>query len=207
MGMIPRIIHQMWAGPAEAPEDLMRTWVEAHPDWDYLLWDDEAIAGFGLKNQKHYDWFSGLGDYSGASDIVRSEVLHRFGGVWADADSRCLVSLDEAPFMDEGFWACEPSSPNPPRMLTSFIGSRPGHPILERWQEEIGSHAPRRPAWQTVGGMALYRALGAELDVQLLPAATFFHITANGRSIPEDGVRYAEHYYHGTDPLWRYQSA
>ena len=34
---IPKIIHQLWIGPKPAPINLMNTWKEKHPDFEYIF--------------------------------------------------------------------------------------------------------------------------------------------------------------------------
>ena len=103
--MIPKIIHQIWLGPCPAPKTEMRTWKDRHPGWEYRLWDEEAISRCwpdGLYNQKQFDWMQEL---CGKADIARYEILHRFGGFYADADSVCLRPLDDW-LLDNDSFAC-----------------------------------------------------------------------------------------------------
>ena len=41
--MIPKIIHQIWIGNLEPPISLMNSWKNKHPDFKYILWDEERI--------------------------------------------------------------------------------------------------------------------------------------------------------------------
>jgi len=200
--LIPHVLHQMWAGDAEPPTAMMQTWTDRNPEWEPMLWDDYTIAAFGLRNQEIYDRFVERGWYFGASDIVRCEALLRYGGVWADADTECLLPL-EGDFLSSGFFACEPYDREPRRLLTSIIGAVPGHGVLERWSAIQGAAMELFPAWRTVGGVALRMAVdqGDEMDVMVLPATMFYHRTARGLPIPEDGPRYAKHYYGST--VWQ----
>ena len=52
--MIPKIIHQIWLGDKnKRPLDLMRTVIDRHSDWKYILWSEANIGD--LINQKKYD--------------------------------------------------------------------------------------------------------------------------------------------------------
>ena len=39
--MIPKIIHQIWIGPKPAPTNLMNSWKNKHPDFEYILWNEQ----------------------------------------------------------------------------------------------------------------------------------------------------------------------
>lgn len=100
--MIPKIIHQYWTGDP-MPEQY-RAWSEAwtamNPGWTHYLWSDEALNADGpfLRNDAlhrraaDYVEASRVGQFR--ADLVRYELLHRFGGVWIDADFEPLKPLD-----------------------------------------------------------------------------------------------------------------
>jgi len=35
---IPKILHQIWIGPKPAPTNLMHSWKDKHPDFEYIYW-------------------------------------------------------------------------------------------------------------------------------------------------------------------------
>src|SRR5262249_21692580 len=88
---IPRLIHQVWIGPLPPPIERLRTWGERHSGWEYRLWTEHNIP-FPLRNQAQFD---ASPQYCGKSDILRYEVLLRHGGIYVDADMRCLRPFEE----------------------------------------------------------------------------------------------------------------
>lgn len=123
---VPRILHQMWIGsplPIEIAA-MMVTWKTHHPDWQIHLWADPG----GLRNQDLYDRGEEItpdAPEQFRSDVARYEILHRFGGVWADADFVCQKPIDDLlgskPFaVREGRW-----------LNNAIIGSPRRHPMLE----------------------------------------------------------------------------
>ena len=40
---IPKIIHQLWIGPKQAPINLMNTWKNKHPDFEYIFWNEKEF--------------------------------------------------------------------------------------------------------------------------------------------------------------------
>lgn len=102
--MIPKIIHQYWTG-GPIPAWLRRfseEWHEMNPGWAYYLWSDYALAiddpETGLENaalwHRAEEFVAPGRQYQLRADIVRYELLKRFGGVWIDMDFEPLKPLD-----------------------------------------------------------------------------------------------------------------
>src|SRR5262249_19779423 len=83
---IPRPIHQAWIGTQPPSVAWLRSWSEQHSGWEYRLWTEQNIP-WPLRNQAQFD---ASPQYCGKSDILRYELLLRFGGIYVDADMRCL---------------------------------------------------------------------------------------------------------------------
>ena len=90
--MIPKIIHQIWIGPAPKPMKLLNSWKHSHPDFEYILWDENEILkrNMTFKCQKQIDSIKGPHKWAGKADIMRYEILEKYGGFYLDADSICL---------------------------------------------------------------------------------------------------------------------
>jgi inositol phosphorylceramide mannosyltransferase catalytic subunit len=90
--MMPRIIHQIWIGGEVPPEivQLMHTVRTAHPNWEYMLWTDE-----NLPDIENLDAFRAARTMAMKADILRLELLWRYGGVYVDADFSCHHPLDQ----------------------------------------------------------------------------------------------------------------
>ena len=101
--MIPKIIHQLWVGPKSPPTEMMDTWKEHHPDWEYMFWNEESIKEHfpnGLHNQVQYDL---MPEWNGKCDIARYEILQKFGGFFVDADAVCLKPLEDYLLENDSF--------------------------------------------------------------------------------------------------------
>jgi hypothetical protein len=102
--LFPKIMHQTWFGPIDRlgrhKRQLMNACRAMHEaaGWRYMLWTDENVSslyadeGFGgrLVNQ---DWFR-VGAPIVKSDLVRLEVVFKYGGVYIDGDTECLRPFD-----------------------------------------------------------------------------------------------------------------
>lgn len=150
--IIPKLLHQVWIGPWPAPLSWTETWREMNPGLMYQLWDEEGIEAFGLRNSEVYRRFMGAGLYDGAADVARAEILHRHGGVYADADSVALRPLTGAPFMQAGFFAQhEPSELRADLITNAFMGAVPEHPVLTHYVEVLSQVQTLRPMWRVSG--------------------------------------------------------
>jgi mannosyltransferase OCH1-like enzyme len=89
--MIPKIIHIIWIGPELFPYiDNLKRYKDLHPGWKIKLWTDNNLPK--LKYQKIYN---AIPVYATKADLLRLEILARYGGVYVDADSYPLKPLDE----------------------------------------------------------------------------------------------------------------
>ena len=92
--MIPKIIHQLWIGEKSAPINLMNTWKEKHPDYEYIYWNEDELKkrNFTSSLQNRIDE---MDEINGKADILRWEILYHYGGIFLDADSICIEPFDD----------------------------------------------------------------------------------------------------------------
>ena len=135
--MIPRTIHQIWIGPRPLPEVYRRyrqTWAEQHPGWNFYYWDNRAVRELQVSR-------SGLLDQvrteSERSDLLRYEILYRFGGVYVDADFECLRSISKLAEPHTFFLACDKT---PQYLNTGLLGVVPRHPFLAAVLASLPGH-------------------------------------------------------------------
>lgn len=150
--MIPRIVHRIWLGGPEPEwtQPFAETWLR--PGWELKQWGEAEVETlFPLANQVIYDEAPQLvPDHVGQlrSDVLRYEILHRFGGVYVDTDFECLRPID--PLLDgvQCFAAWE----QPSRWINqAILGSTPQHPFLDALISELpanveanAGHKPNR---------------------------------------------------------------
>ena len=89
-GAVPRILHWVWVGGGgDIPDKfhpMMESWRRLHPDWQTVVWTDDKVT-WELRNQAS---ILQADTYAELSDIVRLEVVERFGGVYVDTDFEAL---------------------------------------------------------------------------------------------------------------------
>ena len=89
---IPKIIHQIWIGPKPIPINMIKTWKDKHPDFEHILWNKEEIKkrNMEFKCQKRIDEME---EWCGKADIMRIEILYKYGGIYIDTDFECLGKI------------------------------------------------------------------------------------------------------------------
>ncbi|MBP5651083.1 MAG: glycosyl transferase [Clostridia bacterium] len=97
--MIPKIIHYIWLGKGETPkvfDKCLASWKKYCPDWEIKRWDESNLnIDLCPYVREAYD----ARKFAFASDVLRLDVLNRFGGVYLDIDVELLKPIDE--FLDE----------------------------------------------------------------------------------------------------------
>jgi mannosyltransferase OCH1-like enzyme len=125
--MIPHVFHQFWTG-SELPveyADMIATWKTHHPDWKHRFWTADNMIP--LLNQKLYDRADQISPHAPEqfqSDVVRYEILYRYGGVWADVDFVCQKPIDD--LMGVPIFAGRVSNV----LNNALIGAPEGHAML-----------------------------------------------------------------------------
>lgn len=156
---IPRIIWMLWfQGWDRAPyvcRNCKKSFELWNPGWEVRALDEKILPDV-------------LGDYckqftavckannplaplgmswippASAADVLRLFLLQRYGGVWADATILCRKPLDEwiddAAASADGFFAFAPEKGAEIPIMSSFLASKPHHPLVEAWQERVHLH-------------------------------------------------------------------
>lgn len=137
---LPRILWFLWfQGMEQAPGVVRRcleSWRARNPGWTiHLLTEDN------LHEYCPIDFESGgmlQLSRNHRSDLVRVDLLSRFGGVWVDATCLCMQSLDRwlPGYLSSGFFAFR--DPGPDRLLSSwFLAADKGHPLVTGLRDEM----------------------------------------------------------------------
>jgi len=202
---IPRIIHQIWIGPNPAPHRLMKTWKDKHPGFEYILWDEDEIRRRNLKLRCQAE-FDMINEIVGKVDILRLEILYKYGGVYIDADSICINPLDGFFFEENAFATYENENIRNGLVATGTMGFCPKHPICNDMLCWIAS-APSKEminkfkAWYSVGPACLTRFLdtGKYTDFMVFPS--YFFLPHHFTGVKYDGHRkiYAHQEWCNTD--------
>ena len=129
--LIPKKIHQIWLGGPlpEKFEAFCETWKTHHPDWEYKLWTDEDLPDFhfvtGNKINQSQNWAQ-------KSDILRLEILNRYGGLYVDVDFMCFKPHDVLHYQSDFYAGLENRV-----IANALIAAAPNHPIIRTFLQII----------------------------------------------------------------------
>ena len=123
-GGITKVIHRIWLGPVEPPDfvGFGERWAELHQGWRVITWRDWSVPS--LVNQTLFDDASGPAH---RADILRLELLRRYGGVYVDTDMEPLRPLDELLAHDQ----CAFGREDDRWVGTGIVAATRGHPFIE----------------------------------------------------------------------------
>jgi tetratricopeptide (TPR) repeat protein len=159
---VPRLIHQYWDMPALPAEvaELMRSWRLENPGWSYRRHDRASARQYLIEHgmPEAARAFAAARQPAQQADLFRLAILLLEGGVYADADDRCVAPLDEAlggvEFLSwqEGLGS----------VGNNFIAVVPGHPVIASALEQAMEAMFRGDAetmWMSTGPGLLSRSL------------------------------------------------
>ena len=177
--IIPKIVHLIWVGPKTPPpifHECLESIRKHLSGWGCKIWTDKDVATLDLANQKFYDEET---NYGAKSDILRYELLYKFGGVYLDIDMVVQKPLDALNNSYEFYTVLEPS--NTSCILgNAIIASVPGHPILKNCIETLKDSHHYQGILDRTGPVHFQKSFYAVLKqsefdkVIALPAAFFY---------------------------------
>ena len=166
---IPRSIVQFWdEAPPEDVRNLMSSWQNQHPTYHWTCFDDEQALAF-LRDQYGRDildayFYAPLPAQK--ADIFRLAFLVARGGIYADADDRCLASVDSFIRQDASLVVHQE---NYGSIGNNFVAATPEHPVLVRALELAAAAMCWRDhdlVWLSTGPGLLTRAFAQEWAAQ-----------------------------------------
>ena len=183
---IPKIIHQIWIGSSPCPTNLTKTWKEKHPDFEYILWTEAELE----TQQIHFECrhqIQLIPEINGKADIIRWELLWKFGGYFVDADSICIEPFDQFFEGRTAFATYENENNRKGLIATGTMGFRPKHPLVRDIIEWIKNEKNEKTikemrAWYSVGPALLTKFIdtGKYPDFTVYPSYCFLPIHFTG---------------------------
>lgn len=190
---IPRRLGHIWIGPNPAPKEWMNTWREKHPDWEYTLYDNAFLESYKFKTRKLIDYYLSINQYAGVADLMRYEVLYKFGGFLAEADSICLHPVDEL-FRETKAYTIYENEFTRGKLVSPVLACEPGNPFVGELVERLCVLKPEDliTPWISTGNYFVAEMI-EELnpDIGIFPSYTMIPIHFTGRVYEGDGKVYA----------------
>ena len=168
--MIPRVFHPIWLGEGPFPYAVEReSWHRFHPDWEHRLWTERDLPG----DLELVEAANLLRQPAERADILRLELLHRYGGVYLDADFECLKPVD--PLLDGV--SCFLGLLDSGRVSNAVIGAVPGHPLLAKAMAEVRPRTTYGPVDREGTGPLLLERIRHDVDGVTLFEPNVFYAT------------------------------
>jgi FkbM family methyltransferase len=168
--MIPRILHRVVrSDPDPTEEKYWSAFSRLHPDWDLRTWrQPHDTTQFPTVGHLLERCSSGAQQ----ADLVRLELLLKYGGVYVDADCEPVRSLD--PLLTYG---CFLGTEDGYHISTGVIGATPNHPALQSYLDALIAEdrlSLDAPANETTGPFLATAILRERSDVTVLPPEFFY---------------------------------
>jgi mannosyltransferase OCH1-like enzyme len=133
--MIPKLIHLIWLGNNKPKifEETLKIIKDINLEYKVLEWNDYNID-FDLKNKELFEKTENLGS---KSDILRFEILNKYGGIYMDYDFLQIKKFDE--ILNYDFFA---SAGKDNEVWNSIVGSIANHKITNDFLDGLKDVQP-----------------------------------------------------------------
>jgi len=177
------IIHQIWIGPKKRPDIWMDGVKEfcAKYDYEYMLWDDEKVAGLTMTNRSFYEKEQ---TWNGKSDILRYEILYEHGGVYIDADMAVINAEKLHTLITEADKDCAFGFEINNELVCGAVTlAKKGSEFIKKCIEEVPKRDFNKLAWQSVGPQLitdLWMKWKSVIPVKIYKSNVFYPIRWHG---------------------------
>jgi len=131
MSMIPKIFHHTWPSGGPFKEKFRRyreSFMKHNPDYTFMFWTCEQRDQYAISDISRYLQSPECGlSYIVLSDILRFEILYKYGGIYVDTDVECLKNFDC--FLENESFAAYSYAPN--NIGNAVIGTVPDNPLCK----------------------------------------------------------------------------
>ncbi len=120
----PKIIWVMWwQGYETSPaivKRCIRSWVKKNPDWELVFLDKDSVKEY-LTLDYIVNFKENVMHLQHLADVIRINLLAKYGGVWVDATCFCCKPLNEwlDRYIKSGFFAF--SNPGRDRLIANWF--------------------------------------------------------------------------------------
>jgi mannosyltransferase OCH1-like enzyme len=137
--MIPKLFHHTWPSGGDIPHAFqiyIDTFKQLHPGYNFMLWKCDDVDQYALSDLSRRFQSGGDLHWVVKSDIMRHEILYKFGGIYLDTDMECLKNFDDLLKYDSFVGA----SYAPNTVSQGVIGTVPENPLFKEIAEKVISN-------------------------------------------------------------------
>jgi mannosyltransferase OCH1-like enzyme len=189
---IPKIIHQIWIGTEPPPFEWINSWLEfcKQYNWQHILWDNKRVEEFleTLVNKKEYN---SSHSYQQKSDILRYEIMLKYGGfyidcdmIWLQRDIELYLNLE-----NEFIGVQEPLSSaygliGSPYLANGFFACKPNCDILKQCVDSLSSRfTMSQKAWISTGPVLFNSCINT--PIYIIPSTWVFPVSIKTLTTPD----------------------
>jgi len=203
---IPKIIHQIWLGDAPMSKYIDQ-WREMNPTFEHKIWTEENLPE--LRNEKHFNSYSNYHAslHCGRADILRLEVLEKYGGIYIDADCVPLRPLTDD-LLEHDSWAVYENEIERPNLVANgIVGATKNNLLMSLLLNEIRllTSVHSSEAWE-VTGPKLFADTIKKFEyrgIKIFPSYYFLPTHYTGAKVSTNGFKpYSEHVWGTTTGDW-----
>lgn len=172
----------------------MQTWRDHHPDWTYTLYDNSWLKPENFENWRLIETYWDLGLYSGVSDIMRYELLWKYGGFMPEADSICLQPVDALFDRDCAYTVYENEFLKG-SLVSPILAAEAGNPFVRHLIDKLAQVEPidLRQPWKSTGNLFVAEEIEAiSPDIVIFPSHYFIPYHFEGLAYTGDGPIYCK---------------
>jgi mannosyltransferase OCH1-like enzyme len=151
------MIHIIWIGDqSKRPDECISSWRTQNPSYEFRLWGNDALKNEGWILAKEMRQLLHR-EINGVADVMRWEILYKYGGLAFDADSICIRPLEDWLLEPEVFAVWENELARPGLIACGALGATPKHSLIGQIIKDIHSDPDITSdmAWKKVGPLRL----------------------------------------------------
>ncbi|MDD5469441.1 MAG: glycosyltransferase [Candidatus Peribacteraceae bacterium] len=195
---IPRIFHFIWLGSDPMPPPAagyIEGWRRLHPDWEVRMWTDDTIPWM-----RSHPFFDAEKNVVVRADILRYEILARYGGVYLDVDMECVKNIDDLLCGRRCFLGYQDER----IVCNAVIGAVPMHQLLLKITQHLRTRKNTFRFTPDVfsGPILVTRMLAGVPDVTLFATSVFYPFHYNRKRKEPEGMTDRTHAIHHWDGSW-----
>ena len=133
-----RTIHIVWIGDeSKRPENCIDSWRQKNPGWTVRVWGNRELTSLEWENHKHMSDMLSRQVWDGVADMMRWEILDKYGGFAVDADSISVRPLEDWLFEPRVFSCWENEIARPGLIANGYFYSHPGNALVRQIIRDI----------------------------------------------------------------------